>query len=71
MDGGRVPQTPGLKLHQSMTPCPGLINAILYLGAAAGALLVGRPFMVNYGSFAVKQIGRIRGADSSWTALQI
>lgn len=28
----------------------GLINAILYLGAAAGALLVGRPFMVNYGS---------------------
>jgi len=28
----------------------GLINAILYLGAAAGALLVGRPFMVNYGA---------------------
>ena len=28
----------------------GLINAILYLGAAAGALLVGRPFMVNSGS---------------------
>lgn len=28
----------------------GLINAILYLGAAAGALLVGRPFMVSYGS---------------------
>lgn len=26
-----------------------MINAILYLGAAAGALLVGRPFMVNYG----------------------
>eukprot|EP00913_Durusdinium_trenchii_P003816 g3533.t1 len=28
----------------------GLINAILYLGAAAGALLVGRPFMVNSGA---------------------
>mmetsp|Transcript_96615 Transcript_96615/g.171809 ORF Transcript_96615/g.171809 Transcript_96615/m.171809 type:complete len:524 (-) Transcript_96615:106-1677(-) len=28
----------------------GLINAILYLGAAAGALLIGRPFIVQCGS---------------------